>query len=435
MPTGGPFLVRSPPHSPPTDAVNILAHRSGRRAFFTVLYLCEGAPIGFVWWALPTLLRLEGLEIGAITGLTASLVLPWTLKFLWAPLVDAWRGPRWGYRAWIGSAQLLMGLSLAPLIWLDPVADFSWWRLLLLVHATAAATQDVAIDALAITVVPPEERGTLNGAMQAGMLVGRSVFGGGALLVLGQLGRHWVLAALLALILGTMALLPLAAHTGAVTAPGRSAGDARALVAHLREAMRSRITWIAIAFALTSAAAFESAGQLAGPYLVDRGLSQRDIGLFFGIGVVVATVTGGLVGGRLSDLWGRRRSVSLFLLGFVGTIAALGVADIAHFGGGMLPVVLLGATYLAIGLFTAASYALFMDLTDPKLAGTQFSTFMAATNGCEAWSAWAGGRLAGNFGYGTSFLVMSAVSLLSLPLLARLTIHPAPASSRSTPAA
>jgi hypothetical protein len=52
--------------------------------------------------------------------------------------------------------------------------------------------------------------------------------------------------------------------------------------------------------------------------------------------------------------------------------------------------ILIGVADVFIGLFTAASYALFMDLTDPKLGGTQFSAFMAATNGCESWSGWAG---------------------------------------------
>jgi predicted MFS family arabinose efflux permease len=79
--------------------------------------------------------------------------------------------------------------------------------------------------------------------------------------------------------------------------------------------------------------------------------------------------------------------------------------------------VVLTLLYFCIGLFTAASYALFMDLTDPRLGGTHFSTFMSATNACESWSAWTGGQIAARVNYGTSFLVMCAASLLSLPLL------------------
>lgn len=70
-----------------------------RAALFTLLYLSEGGPIGFIWWALPTLLRTAGVEVPRITGLTAMLVLPWGPKFLWAPLVDGHRTPRWGFKS------------------------------------------------------------------------------------------------------------------------------------------------------------------------------------------------------------------------------------------------------------------------------------------------------------------------------------------------
>jgi hypothetical protein len=78
---------------------------------------------------------------------------------------------------------------------------------------------------------------------------------------------------------------------------------------------------------------------------------------------------------------------------------------------------LLGAMYFMIGMFIASSYALFMKLSDARLGGTQFSAFMSATNGCESWSVFAGGRIAAAGGYPMGFIALSAVSLLSLPLL------------------
>ena len=78
---------------------------------------------------------------------------------------------------------------------------------------------------------------------------------------------------------------------------------------------------------------------------------------------------------------------------------------------------LLTIMYFFVGAFTTVSYALFMDLTDPRLGATQFSAFMAATNGCESWAAWSGGRIVASHGYPAAFLIMSLVSLASLPLL------------------
>jgi PAT family beta-lactamase induction signal transducer AmpG len=386
-----------------------------RIAIFTLLYASEGAPIGFIWWALPTLLRSADVPIERITALTAVLLLPWMFKFLWAPFLDLLRGPRWGYRAWIISMQTVMAAALVPLVWLDPVADFGWWRLLLLVHAIAASTQDVAIDALAIGAVPPEARGRLNGAMQAGMLTGRSAFGGGALLAGAWFGREWIVGSLVTWILVALA--------GALmlreAEPPRRAG-AGAFFGALAAAIRLRTTWIGLAFALVSAAAFEATGQLAGPFLVDRDVASGTIGVFFGVLVVGAMLTGGLVGGMLSDRVGRLPSAAGSLVGFVVMIVLLALADLGSSAGAPMLIALLTGMYFFVGFFTAVSYALFMDLTDPRLGATQFSAYMAATNACESWSAFAGGRLVATQGYPAAFLVMSAVSLLGLPFLALL---------------
>lgn len=401
-----------------SDRVPFLARPAGRTFVFTVLYAAEGAPIGFIWWALPTLLRTADVPVERITGLTAVVVLPWVFKFLWSPAVDLLRGRWWGYRAWIAATQILMGLALVPLVWLDPVERFDAWRALLLVHALAAATQDVAIDALAINSVPVHERGFLNGSMQAGMLIGRSVFGGGAVAAAAWFGAAWVVGALIAWIWVALAVV-LRMHEPAGAPPRAHAGEFRRA---LGPALRRRTTWWGIAFALTSAAAFEATGQLAGPFLVDRGLPASTIGLFFGVLVVAAMLTGGLVGGAIADRWGRIRSVTIFLGGFVAAIVLLAAADASGAAGPGLLIALLAAMYFCVGLFTAASYALFMDLTDRRLGATQFTTYMAATNGCESWSVWAGGRIAGSSGYPASFLAMSVVSLLGLAVLPKLAV-------------
>jgi len=260
--------------------------------------------------------------------------------------------------------------------------------------------------------VPPEARGRLNGAMQAGMLTGRSAFGGGALLVGAWFGREWIVGSLVAWIVVALA--------GALmlreAEPPRRA-DAGAFFGALAAALRLRTTWIGLAFALVSAAAFEATGQLAGPFLVDRDVASGTIGVFFGVLVVGAMLTGGLVGGLLSDRLGRLPSAVGSLVGFVVMIVLLALADLGGGAGAATLIALLTGMYFFVGFFTAVSYALFMDLTDPRLGATQFSAYMAATNACESWSAFTGGRIVAAQGYPAAFLVMSAVSLLGLPLL------------------
>ena len=382
-----------------------------RLILFTLLYASEGAPIGFIWWALPTLLRSADVPIDRITALTAVLLVPWVFKFLWAPALDVLRGPRWGYRAWLVTMQVIMALTLLPLAWLDPVTYFDAWRLLLLAHGFAAATQDVAIDALAIGAVPPGERGRLNGAMQAGMLTGRSVFGGGALLVAAWAGRAWLIVALVVWILAALGAATLLREVE----PPRERG--RGVLNALGEMVRMRGTWIGLAFALVAAAGFEATGQLAGPFLIDRGVSSSLVGVFFGVFAVGAMLVGGLAGGVIADRRGRTAAAAASLAGFVAMIVLLAATDFAGVSGAPALMAVLTAMYFFVGFFTATSYAIFMDLTNARIAATQFSAFMAATNACESWSAFTSGRIVASHGYSAAFLTMSAVSLLALPLL------------------
>ncbi len=213
----------------PAGRWNPLETQRGRRLLFALLYLSEGAPIGYIWWHLPTRLRAADVPIERITALTAMLVLPWTFKFLWAPLIDTVRGARWTFRHWIIAAQVVMGLALVPLFWLDLQADFPLFSALLLVHAFAASTQDVAIDALAIATTRPGERGGINGWMQAGMLLGRSLFGGVALVVDQWVGSGVVIAALIGTIWASLGVVSFARETPAMI-ERESAGFARTLV-------------------------------------------------------------------------------------------------------------------------------------------------------------------------------------------------------------
>jgi len=364
---------------------------------------------------MPTILRNEGVKIELITSLVAILVLPWALKFLWAPLVDSLKSQKHGFRGWILGSQAIMGIALAPLIFISPVGNLDYWALFLLLHALAAATQDVSIDALVINVVTEKERGILNGYMLAGMLVGRSVFGGGALLMMTEFGLSTVFILLIASIFITMLLLAFVKEPIYLKI---AESRFKNFVTNLRESFNKKNTWLAILFALTSAAAFETAGALAGPFLTDKNVSEKTIGFFYAIPVVVAMLLGGLSGGRLSDRFSRKRSVTIFLAGFVISVIVIALVNLSS------PVIdpiyyIIGFSvmYFFVGMFTASSYALFMDLTNPKLGATQFSTYMSATNGCEVWTVWAAGRITGLWDYSHAFLVMGLVSLLSLIVL------------------
>jgi PAT family beta-lactamase induction signal transducer AmpG len=385
-----------------------------RKVLFASLYFSEGAPIGFLWWALPTKLRASGLEVGEITGLLGILVLPWAFKFLGAPFIDVLRTPRWPLRAWIASCQVIMGLFLLATLLLDWREDFALIATLLMLHAVSAATQDVAVDAYALAVVPVEQRGAINAWMQAGMLVGRSLFGGGALLLDARVGPSATIVLLVVAIWSSLAVLAVAGEPEPARPEVALATRRRGFLTAVAEVLRGRTTWLVLAFAAIGGAGFESVGLLVGPYLLDRGFGSEQIGAFLFLPTVAAMILGAFVAGRRADRFDRRREVGLTLILLAVTILLLSGWD-AH--GGWVTLLLLALLYFFIGAFTTASYALFMDMTDRRLGATQLSAYMSATNLCESWSAFAIGALVSAMGYGAAFSVMAMASLVALPLL------------------
>jgi len=397
-----------------------------RRVLFALLYFNEGAPIGLIWLALPALLRSDGVPVERIGSLLALVVLPWTLKFLAGPLVDSLAMLRGGSRGLLMATQAGMAttiLAAASYSAGDDLAGLTWG---LVAHTCCAALQDVTIDSLAIRLTIVHERGRLNAAMQLGLYAGRSLLAGLALGAISGLG--WKEACVsLAIIQGVTILV-----VAFLDLPAPTSADTHVRFTAVREAisaaLRRRQTWFALAFAGLAGAGYEATAGLAGPWMIDRGVTTEVLGRWQALGVPLMIVVGSQIGGLLADWRGHRMATGVGLVGFVAAIlglAALERIPLIAFGGTSTWIAL-GAMYCAVGIFTVGSYAMFMDLTDERIGGSQFSAFMSATNGCEAWSLAIGGLLAARIGYADSMALLSISSLCCLALLPYL--QPAKAS-------
>ncbi|MBU1510288.1 MFS transporter, partial [Myxococcota bacterium] len=144
---------------------------------FTALYLVQGLPFGFFLFTYPLILRAQGLSLTKITFLSV-VNLPWLVKFLWAPLVDRYFWPRLGRRtSWILPMQLGLAASLALTGLFAMDLGINGLILCLLVVNFFAATQDIAVDGLAVDQLTPAERGHGNAIQSASYKIG--MLGGG----------------------------------------------------------------------------------------------------------------------------------------------------------------------------------------------------------------------------------------------------------------
>jgi MFS transporter, PAT family, beta-lactamase induction signal transducer AmpG len=397
---------------------NLLHTRSGRAWYFAVLYATEGAPMGFIWWALPTLLAKLDVPVATITAVTAAATLPWIFKFLAGPLVDGSQRRGVRLRTWILSCQSAMVVSLAALACFDWPDQIAVLTACLVVHGVFAAVQDVAIDSLAIRTVPVAELGRINGWMQAGMLTGRATVAAGAIALADRLGPAGPVVVVAVVVAVPMLLVAIA-----TVEPTPTTGPIPGWRDWLRT-VTAPAAVLGIGIALVAGSGFEFLGVVLGPLLLSVGASDGQVAALFGLVAPLSLIAGAVVSGYATDRLAPRRGTAIGVLTIALLVGGLGAGMWSGHRPGPGPMLgFAAAIYVSIGFFTTASYALFMRIARGGLSATRFSIFMAMTNACEAWAAFAGGRLEGVLGYGGALLILVGLSLLSLPMLARLRIE------------
>ena len=173
------------PRLPPLDASRPL-----RYATVFYLYVMQGIPAGFALTAVANRLAAQGVTPPAIGRFIALVGLPWTLQFVWGPLIDRFQGSPMGRRKpWVFFAQLCaLGASLGLLLVGDPARDLTLLTAAFVCHSVFASVQDASVDAMAITVTRPDERPRTNAFMRGGMLVGQGIGAAGFATIMRQAG-------------------------------------------------------------------------------------------------------------------------------------------------------------------------------------------------------------------------------------------------------
>lgn len=145
-----------------------------RYAAGSSMYFAQGIPYGLMNIAIPAWLASQGVGADQIASFLAVIILPWAFKLLSGPLMDRFQFlPMGRRRPWVLGAQLGMTLSFFSLVLIDnPAEQVGLLTLLGLLINVFAATQDVAVDGMAIDVTPVDEQGRLNGFMVFGKAIG-----------------------------------------------------------------------------------------------------------------------------------------------------------------------------------------------------------------------------------------------------------------------
>ena len=421
---------------------NLLDTRVGRLVVFFFLYVTEGIPLGFAATAVATQLRRQDVgpaEIGAFVG---SFYLPWAFKWAFGPFIDVFTSERLGRRrGWILGTQIMLIITLLACTGLNLPAQLGVLTGVLLIHNSFGAMQDVAIDALAVNTLQADERGLANGVMFAGAAIGSAVGGSGVLFlmpVIGLKGGFVFVAACIALVTVFIVLPLREAPTPAAQRRGAGLAAAGREMRHFAEqAFRSfvgtRGAYSGLFFSLLPAGAMSLGLALQNNLSVEIGMSDDSVA-WLSLWSQVVSAACMVVGGMLSDKYGRRRTLFVYLalmslpvlymmaqLTEHQWIMPLAAADKAT---RIAPVALITAMWVATlgysvaqGLMYGTRSAIFMDVTNPAVAATQFTAYMAMMNLAISYSATWQGIAIEALGYPKTLLIDAMFGLLCLVVL------------------
>lgn len=421
---------------------NLLESRLGRLVAFFFLYVTEGIPLGFAATAIATQLRRQDVgpaEIGAFVG---SFYLPWAFKWAFGPFIDVIHSERLGRRrGWILGTQIMLIVTLLACMGIELPAGLGLLTGVLLIHNSFGAMQDVAIDALAVSVLRKDERGLANGVMFGGAALGTALGGSGVLFlmpVLGIKGGFAFVAGCIALVTIFIVLPLREPKTPAIQRTGRGlAAVGRGVRDFAGEAFRSflgtRGAFAGLLFSLLPAGAMSLGLALQSNLAVEVGMTDDSVAWLTLWSQIISALCM-VIGGQLSDRFGRRRTLFVYLaLMSLPVFYLMGVLiehdwimpvpqnDAAR---RIAPAALVTAVWVATlgyavaqGLMYGTRSAIMMDVTNPAVAATQFTAYMALMNLAIAYSATWQGIAAEALGYPKTLLLDGLAGWLCLLLV------------------
>jgi MFS transporter, PAT family, beta-lactamase induction signal transducer AmpG len=362
-------------------------------AVMLMLGFSSGLPFFLTGNTLGYWLRDEGTTLAAI-GFLSWVGLAYSLKFLWAPLIDRLDAPGFGplgrRRGWMLVSQMLVAFGLAAIAMLGLKAGLALLGVLALIVAFSSSTQDIVVDAWRIEAASDaDELGLLSAAYQFGYRFAVLVSEAAILIVANHWGWRLSYAAMAALMgVGLCATLlarePLRAKevfaSKAATAPLSSArGFFDAVVGPFTEFFRV-YGWVALLM-LAMISFYQLPeyvmGPMANPFYHDLGLSKDAVGAVRASVGLVATLLGIAAGGFSALRFGYVRTLiagvvlKILVIANFATLAYTG-PDIRVFGAVIL------ADNFGIGFAGVALVTYMSSLTSLGYTATQYALLSSA---------------------------------------------------------
>lgn len=341
--------------------------------------------------------------------------IPYTIKFLWAPILDRFQIPFLGRRrGWMFLFQALLVLTVWSLSLINPESDLYLLTGISFLIAFCSASFDVALDAYRREILPDEELGLGSSFYVFGYRLAILVSGAFALYLADQIPWKEVYQWMALLMAPSLAFILLAPQEGEHIV--RPANLKVAVVGPLVDFFERRGAWIVLLFILLYKVGDSMASNMTTPFILDIGYSKTDMATVAKTFGMIATILGGILGGTLMLKFDIKRSLIFF--GILQAVSTLGFAFLPNMEKGIPSLAMVIAfENLASGMGTAAYAAYMASLTNKQFTATQYALLTALMGVPRVILASPTGWMSKVMGWEMFFVVCTVVALPGLLLL------------------
>src|SRR5580692_6644799 len=429
----------SAPLKPRASFRDSLAVYLQRRVLIVLLLgFSSGLPLALSGSTLLIWMRESGVDLGTI-GLFALVGTPYTLKFLWAPLVDALHVPfftgRFGRRrGWLVFSQLLLIGAILLLALTDPARSPPFVAVAALVVAAMSSTQDIVVDAFRVESLPESEQAAGMASYVAAYRIGALVSTAGALFLVSAFegagiarasAWMWGYVAMAALVvIGTVTALAATEPEQSLRADAATSTETafarvmHAAIGAFSEFLVRKDALAALAFVVLFKFTDAFSGSMTAPFVIDLGFTRNDYAAIVkGVGLA-ATLIGGFAGGFVA----RRYSLaaSLWIGGVLQAVANLSFSWLALAGINEWALALaISAENFTSAIGTVIFVAYLSALCqNPLHSSTQYTLLTALSAVGRTYLSAGAGYVAKATGWPAFFAICMLVAVPSLILLA-----------------
>ena len=381
------YLVASNP-MPNLESSQLL-----RFSVFATLYAAQGLPYGLFVIGVPAWLAGQGFSAGDIGSFIALVALPWSFKLVAGPLMDRFGFVAMGRRRpWVIGAQVGILVGMFGLLFLPNPAEnlmaLAWTGFFI---NAFCALQDVAVDGMAIDVLPVNERARANAFMFGGQVVGISAASAGGTYALSEFGLTaaaviMIISVSLILLVAVLIrerpgekLLPWSAGQASDRALDNQTSGFKSIFGNLIGTLILPMSLLLVACEFLNRASGGIVIAIAPVFTVQElGWLDTEYANWQAAAGIAAAVFGVIVAP-----WVDRRGASLALVLAIGfkviVLTAVAIFTSLWSVDGFFSAVIV-LINLATQVVTVAIIALFMGICSQRIAATQFAVYMASAN-------------------------------------------------------